>query len=203
MSRRHPQLYVESRYGVDIAALLQALEALGISAIHSLPPVAKACYVIIDIERRRESIINWIDAWYEARAELNVRATLLGLVTDDDATPVPGVYQVKAWHAVPEILEALARIPRAISPEDLEHQRQSSRQRQTTRVVHDLRALVELPVLNHEAARRTLMTIWGQVTHGELKDSLEILMDEVRKTTTPALLRDILKRQLTTLEDAR
>jgi hypothetical protein len=203
MGRRHPQLYVESQYGVDIAALLQVLEALGVSAIHSLPSVEKACYVIIDIERRRERLINWVDAWYEARTELNVRATLIGLVTGGDAAPVPGAFQIKAWNAVPGVLQALARIPRAISLEDLEHQRQSSRQRQAVRVVHDLRFLVELPVLNREAARRALMTTWGHVTHGDLKAILEILMDEVGETMTPALLRDILKRQLTTLEDAR
>jgi hypothetical protein len=201
MSRRHAQLYVEESYGVDIAALLQALDGLGVPVIESVPPVAKPCYIIIDIERRRTRAANWIDAWYEARAELNVRGTLIGLVTGID--PVPGTYQIEAWNAVPGVIEALAQIPRAISLEVLEHQRESSQQRQTNRVIHDLRALLESSNLSAAGVRGTLAATWNQVTPRDLKQLIESLMDEVENANRPALLRDILKRQLTTLEDAQ
>lgn len=203
MGQRIQQLYVEGSFGADIAALVQALEGLGVSVVKSPPPIAKPCYVIVDIGRRMEQVNNWIDAWYEARAELNVRATFIGLVTDRDATPVPGVCQIKAWNAVLGVLEALALPPRAISPETLQHQRQSSRQRQANRLIHDLRTLVELSVLSPEVARGTLMAAWNQVTHYDLKSLLENLIDEVMKTQSSVRLRDILKRQLTTLEDER
>jgi hypothetical protein len=203
MGQRIQQLYVEGSFGADIAALVQALEGLGVSVVKSPPPIAKPCYVIVDIGRRMERVNNWIDAWYEVRAELNVRATFIGLVTDRDATSVPGAYQMKAWNAVLGVLEALALTPRAISIETLQHQRQSSRQRQADRLIHDLRPLVELSTLSPEIARGTLLASWNQITNCDLKSILENLIDEAMKTQSSAQLQDILKRQLTTLEDER
>lgn len=200
MSQLNQQLYVEETYGADIAALVQVLEVLGISVIKSLPPPKESCYVLVDIQRRRERCNNRFYAWYETRAELDVRGVFIGLAGDGDDAPIPGAYQIKAEHALLGVLEALAQTPRAISAESLQHQRLSSQQRQTNQLIHDLTAVSEWSNLSPETTREMLTTTSNLVTNQNLKSILENLIDEVIKAP-PEQTRDILKRQLTTLEN--
>jgi hypothetical protein len=197
------KLYAEEHSGSDLTALIKVLGCMGIVVIRSLPTPAEACYVLVDIERRRQDVNNWLDAWYAVRADLNVRATLIGLVTDKELTPVPGAYPIRAWNALPELLNILSQIPKAISPELLAHQTQSSRHRQTDRLIHDLRFLVAASGLSSEEVHRRLTTTQNAVIHSDLRSLLAELINEVDQSLSRESLEYILKRQLTTLEDER
>lgn len=197
------KLYAEEHSGSDLTALIKVLGCMGITVIRSLPTPAEACYMLVDIERRKRNENNWLDAWYAVRADLKVRAILIGLVTAKGLIPVPGAYPIRAWNALPELLNILSQIPRVISPDSLAHQTQSSRQRETDRLIHDLRFLVEASGLSSEEVHRRLTTTQNAVIHSDLRSLLAKLINEVDQSLSRKSLKYILKRQLTTLEDER
>lgn len=195
MKLMRPTFYVEPRTGMGVRALLQLLALLGAPVAIKLPSRAEiASYIVIDIERRRSRLgrQEWVDAWFDARAELDHPGILVGLTLEEDYSPVPGACQVPAFHVLPAIVQLLDKQPRPLTEAQLEMQKQPAGERQAQIVAHDLEHLLKLSDLNSDRACLTLEATMDRVTSPPLQSDLSDLLKQIRQVADSKQLRALL-----------
>jgi hypothetical protein len=195
MSLIRPTFYVEPRTGVAVSALLQLLGLFGAQVVRALPPPeARASYIVIDFEKRKiqGGKQDWIDAWYDARAEVDHPGTLVGLTLEEGHSPVPGACQISVFHILPAVVKLLDRFPRPLSQAQLKIQKQPAHDRQAQIVAHDLERLLRLSNLDSATAYLRMATTLRRITAPILKADLNELLKQIEQSADSTQLRILL-----------
>ena len=184
-----------------MAALLNVLEILEAKVVRSLPRSEEASYIIIDLDRRSALVAqdNWVEAWYQARVELDTSGTLIGLVIEEGHNPVPGACQIPVLRVFPELIHLFDRLPRALSKAEVDHQKQPVRKRQAEIIEHDIKHLINMFDLGVDTAFATLNTTLSRITHPDLRSELSLLLQTIQQITEVSLLRETLRTALAKL----